>query len=177
MTVQFDSECIDEAVDLLVNTLEKYAASFRRDLFTQQCNTNTSSNDTQKSQPWYTDTCREKKAIFYEYLSQFRKDKNERNRLNMAKSRFVFKNTLRQARFEYNCHQTSKLKMLKYKNAKDYWRLLKGTFCGKTPNTKLSGFTNYVRAVNNPNDLFTTDDDVSDLFERFIQGEDRVMFD
>ena len=90
LTYQFDNECIDEAVDVLVNTLENCASSFRKDLFSQQCDTNTSSNGTQKSQPWYTDTCREKKAIFYEYLSKFRKHKNERNRLNMVKSRSVF---------------------------------------------------------------------------------------
>ena len=48
----------------------------------------------------------------------------------------------------------------------------------KPPNIKLSDFTNYFRAVNNPDDpFFTTDDDVTDLFERYIQGEVQVMFD
>ena len=96
----------------------------------------------------------------------------------MVKPRSVFKNTLRRAQFKYNCHQTFKLKMLKYKNANDYWRLLKGTFCGKTPFIKLSDFTKYFRAVNNPDDLFfIADDDVTDLFERYIQGEVQVMFE
>ena len=65
-TEQINNECIDEAVDVLVNTLENCASSFRKDLFNPNADTNTSSPDSQQNRlPWYTETCREKKLIFY----------------------------------------------------------------------------------------------------------------
>ena len=39
LTDHFDNECIDEAVDVLVNTLENCASSFRKDLYIQQRDT------------------------------------------------------------------------------------------------------------------------------------------
>ena len=136
-TEQINNECIDEAVDVLVNTLENCAYSFRKDLFNPKAGTNTSfPGSQQKRHPWYTETCREKKLIFYEFLTKFRKDRSERNRLNMVQARSIYKNTLRRARFEFNCNQTYKLKMLKYKNAKDYWKLLKGAFSDTKSNVK-----------------------------------------
>ena len=87
----------------------------------------------------------------------------------MVQARSIYKNILRKARFEYNCNQTYKLKMLKYKNAKDYWKLLKGAFSDTKSNVKMKDFINYFQAVNNPDDpFFTPDEDVSDLFDIYI---------
>ena len=64
-TEQINNECIDKAVDVLVNTLENCASSFRKDLFNPNADTNTSSPGSQQNRhPWYTETCREKKLIF-----------------------------------------------------------------------------------------------------------------
>ena len=42
----------------------------------------------------------------------------------------------------------------------------------------MKDFINYFQAVNNPYDpFFTYDEDVTDLFDRYIQGEVQVMFD
>ena len=92
----------------------------------------------------------------------------------------MYKSTLRRSRFEYNCNQTYKLKMLKHKNAKDYWnwKLLKGAFSDTKSNAKMKDFVIFFQAVNNPDDpFFTPDEDVTDLFDRYIQGEVQVMFD
>ena len=54
----------------------------------------------------------------------------------MVQARLIYKNTLRRARFEYNCNQTYKQEMLKYENAKDYWKLLNGEFSDTKSNVK-----------------------------------------
>ena len=93
-TEQINNECIDEAVDVLVNTLENCASSFPKDLFYPNADTNTSSPGLQQNRhPWYTEICREKEVIFYEFLSQFRKDRSERNRLNMLQECSNYKKT------------------------------------------------------------------------------------
>ena len=72
----------------------------------------------------------------------------------MVKARFEFISELRKSRFNFNCDQTKKLIMLRYKNAKDYWKQFKGVFCDKHPDIKISDFDNYFKALNNPDDPF-----------------------
>ena len=99
--------------------------------------------------------CAEKRKAFYRYLDAFRRNKNAENRQNMITSRSEYKKAVEQ--FNFDCDQQNSRKLLnaKFKNAKDYWRLLKESV-SKTKPKKLSAtdFEAYFRAINNPDDHF-----------------------
>ena len=89
----------------------------------------------------------------------------------------AFKKSLRVARYRYDCLQTQRLNELKHKNAKAYWKLLKGASNISQPNISLNNFAAYFKAVNNPDSVFyTPDDDVIYFNERYLKGELQVMF-
>ena len=66
-----------------------------------------------------------------------------------------------------------KLLNAKYKNAKQYWKLLKESVTGpKCSNLSATDFANYFKSINNPNDLFfQADDDILYFNERFLNSE------
>ena len=73
--------------------------------------------------------------------------------------------------------QTQRLNDFRYKNAKVYWKLLKGAANVSQPKLSLNNFASYFKAVNNPDSPFyTPDDDVVYFNERFVKGEMQVMF-
>ena len=65
-------------------------------------------------------------------------------------ARSKYKTSLRNARFNYDKQQTEKLNKLRYKNARDYWKLLKSASNAGRPNIPLTSFERYFKAVNNP---------------------------
>ena len=84
---------------------------------------------------------------------------------------------MRHARYRYDQLQTQKLNESIHKNAKAYWKLLKGASNISKPNLSLSNFAAYFKAVNNPDSAFyTPDDDVIYFNERYLNGELQVMF-
>lgn len=174
LSVHNDNNFIDNGITKFVDILEHCGSPFYKHIF--QPNDEPESNH--KNQPWYTDVCREKKSIFYERLNRYRNDKTELNRLAFVTARSDFKSTLRNCRFEYNQQQTYKLTALKYRNAKDYWKLLKSAYCESNPHINLSDFARYFKAVNNPEDPFySTDEDSEFLFNLYLNGEIQIMFD
>ena len=127
--------------------------------------------------PWFDDNCRMKRIEFYRFLNIFRNDKTDQNRCNMVSARSEFKTSLRHARYRYDQLQTQKLNESKHKNAKAYWKLLKGASNISKPNLSRSNFAAYFKAVNNPDSAFyTPDDDVIYFNERYLNGELQVMF-
>ena len=44
----------------------------------------------------------------------------------MVKSRSAYKQLIRRKRYQYDKKQTQKLENARFKNAKEYWKLLKG---------------------------------------------------
>lgn len=85
-----------------VEILEHCASPFHKRIF----QTNNETDYCVKSQPWYTDTCKYKKDIFYDCLNVFRADKTASNRLALVTARSDFKSTLRRSRYENNQQQT-----------------------------------------------------------------------
>ena len=59
----------------------------------------------------------------------------------------------------------------RFKNAKEYWKLLKGICIKKTSNLNVSHLEEYLKAVNNPNSVFfQPDEDAIDFNERYLNG-------
>ena len=96
----------------------------------------------------------------------------------MVKARSEYKKVLRHSRYEYRKLKTQKLEKARYKNAKNYWKLLKN-LCGSNASKKLTSqhFVDYFKAINNPDSrFFQADEDVLIYNERYVKGELEVMF-
>ena len=63
------------------------------------------------------------KAILH-FLHDYRREKSELNRQNMVKSRRAYKQLIRKKRYHYDKEQTKTLEESRFKNAKEYWKLL-----------------------------------------------------
>ena len=95
----------------------------------------------------------EKRKHFYSKLNDFRKNKTEINRHNIARTEY--KNAVRKYNFEKDRQKSINLLNAKYKNAKQYWKLLKESVIGpKCSNLSATDFAKYFRSINNPNDPF-----------------------
>ena len=138
---------------------------------------NITSNNTNK-QPWFDEECSEKRQIFYKALENFRANKNALNQRNLSEARKIFKNVIRRKRYAFDKSKTGKLITSKSSNIKEYWRLLKKAANIQTGSSvSASRFTEYFRAINNPDDhLYQADEDVIFFNERYLNGEYQVMF-
>lgn len=97
----------------------------------------------------------------------------------MINSRSKYKSLIRCKRYEYDKQRTKKLESVRLKNAKEYWKMLKGLSCPKKSSSlNASHFTDYFKALNNPNSVFfQPDNDILDFNERYMKGELQIMFD
>lgn len=132
-----------------------------------------------KDKRWYDNECKQKQHEFYKDLNIYRNNKIAENRINMVRSRAEYKTLLRHKKFNFDKKQTKKLEQLRYKNAKEYWKLLKSM--GTPPkkiNISTDTFANYFKAINNPEStFFQPDEDTIHFNERFIMGEFQSMFE
>ena len=101
-----------------------------------------------------------------------------KDRVTMTTSRSQYKALIRSKKLSYDNNQTHKLEALRYKNAKEYWRLLKGLVQPATSsNLNTTQFYNYFRAINNPDSVFyQPDEDVILFNERYLNNELQEMF-
>ena len=108
-----------------------------------------------KSQPWFVINCKEKQNEFYDFLNKYRRDKSDLNRCKLVKARSDYKNIIRNKKCEYNNSQTKKLECVRYKNAKEYWKMLKGlTTPNNSKSLNTSHFADYFKSINNPQSEF-----------------------
>ena len=73
----------------------------------------------------YNEDCKIKKMLFYDKLNKYRNNKCDATRTGMVRARTAFKSSVRKFKTECQKHKTSKLIQSRFKDAKDYWRLLK----------------------------------------------------
>ena len=95
--------------------------------------------------------------IFFTCLNRYRNCRNDENRIEiiMVEARTAFKKSFRHFRYECKKQKTKRLLDLKYKNAKDYWKLLKGSqHSDCSTSLSASKFHNYFKAINDPNTVF-----------------------
>ena len=123
--------------------------------------------------------CADKRKQFYHSLNIFRKNKSSENRQQMIMARTEYKNSVRN--FNYNKQQQKSIKLLnaRYKNAKEYWKLLKESVTRQTSkHPSANDFDEYFKAINNPDShFFQPDDDILYFNERFLNSEIQIMFD
>ena len=127
--IYFFKKLINSSLNTIVEGIES-------PLFSRTCRTKKSEcifND--NNLPWFVDDCRIKRQEFYYCLNLNREDRTDLNRINMITAHAIFKSALRKARFLFDSEQTKKLNDLRYKNAKEYWKLLRNASYLAQPNT------------------------------------------
>ena len=73
----------------------------------------------------------------------------------MVRARTCFKYSVRKFQYKNKVKTTQKLINIKYKNAREYWRLLKSSQNKSGPKTlSAKKFTEYFKTVNDPNSAF-----------------------
>ena len=134
---------------------------------------NFGSETKKSSRPWFDDDCRQARSIFYKELNNYRRDRNSVNQGNLVKARSHFKRTIRQKRYIFEKEKTNKLIVVKHKNAKEYWKLLKqASNTSNKTSVSTKRFSEYFQAINNPNDRFyQPDEDILYFNERYVNGE------
>lgn len=178
MTVEncINSNEIDNVVSSFVNVLDGVVSPlFKKNVTSGQKAVHFNNR---KDNPWYDRECEEKKVAFLTNLNIFRDNKSDNNRINLVKSRSVYKSTIRKSKYSYDKQNTIKLEQNRFKNAKLYWKMLKES-CGiKTSQIDITTFENYFKAINNPNDhFFSPDEDVLYFNERYLNNEFEVLFE
>ena len=95
-----------------------------------------------------------------------------------TRARSIFKSNVRKAKFTHAKQQTRKLENMRFKNAKEYWKLLKNAGGQrKASGVSANNFYDYFKAINNPDDRFFQPDDAIFYFnERIVKDEFQVMF-
>ena len=78
---------------------------------------------------------REEKS-FLSMFKRVRKNNTEENRQSMVRARTEYKNTVRKFNFEIDKQKSMKLINAKFKNAKEYWKLLKESVSQPNKNQK-----------------------------------------
>ena len=96
----------------------------------------------------------------------------------MTEARAAYKSHIRKKQYMYKKGETQKLEKIRAKNAKDYWKLLKGVSTAKTnANISNQDFHMYFKSINNSSNASSRiDSDINNLNERYINDELQVMF-
>ena len=175
------SNDIDETLNTFVSTIENCASPlFLHQLkrIDNQTNNSDDNGRNRSNAPWFTEECSDYRGTFYMCLDLYRGDKSAENRINLVNARSQYKTCLRRARLAYDKTETDRLNKLRYKNARDYWKLLKSASQSSKSNIPLSSIERYFKAINTPDsDFYVPDDDILFTNDMYIRGETDVMFD
>ena len=168
------SEEIDFSINTFTNLIESVAKPFYKNIHISQ------NAQTAKKNFTYNEECEFKKLEFFDMLNLYRADKTDTNRVNMVRAQTEFKAEVRLHKLNQDRAKTKRLVDAKYKNAKEYWKLIKDAANGdkgKAKTISANRFAEYFKAINNPEDaFFQLDEDGIYFQERFLDGEVQVIF-
>lgn len=97
----------------------------------------------------------------------------------MINSRSKYKSLIRCKRYEYDKQRTKKLESVRLKNAKEYWKMLKGLSCPKKSRILMHHVLLIIlRPLIIPTQYFFQPEDyILDFSERYMKGELQIMFE
>ena len=167
---------IDSTVDSYITLIESVSSSFYKETKITPKENDRSGN----TNFIFNEECEYKKLVFLDMLNKYRKDSIDTNRINMVKARTDFKMTVRKFKSELEKAKTKRLIDAKYKNAKEYWKLLKDAANTHTRTPKslsTDTFVEYFKSINNPDSVFfQPDKDILYFQQRCLDSEIQVMF-
>jgi hypothetical protein len=147
-------------------------------IFSKTTNRKSDKSKHKNKQTWFDENCREKRDIFFQILKLYNHDKSDENRQMMTTTRSEYKALIRKKKFRYTKEQTTIFENMRFKNAKDYWKLLKGSKTDNKPKTLDEvRFFEYFKSVNDPvSAFFQPDEDIVSFNERYLNDELQEMF-
>ena len=75
------------------------------------------------------------------------------DRQDMVRARNDFKTSARRCRYDHAKQQTTKMMQLENKNARDYWKLLKGHSKSNYPNIRNNELYAFFESISKPEDV------------------------
>ena len=178
-----NGEEIESCVSSFVHIIDEVSAPLFKKTFHNHDNFDSSESSNEpfsykKDAPWFDDTCRDKRFYFHQMLNRYRENKNDDSRINMSKARSEYKTAIRKAKYSFDKKKTERLENARFKNARQYWNLLKKTAGIKPSNIPLTSFEKYFKAINNPTEPFySPDEDILFFNERYERNEFNIMFE
>ena len=101
------------------------------------------------------DECTCLKTDYYRKLNRYRLDGCDENRRSMVLARSLYKKTIRKKKFVFDKKKTKLLENARFNNAKDYWKMLKGSVTQCSSNRlSTDNFVQYFKAINDPDSVF-----------------------
>ena len=139
------------------------------------CSKENEGNDS-RTRLLYSEDCESKKLEFLDRFYRFRNCKTDRN--EMVATRTEFKYLIRNYRFEYRKQKTRHLLDLKYKNAKEYLKLLKNSQNVNSSNSlSAQKFKEYFKSISDSSTPhYLADEDILQFNDRFLNSEVQIMF-
>ena len=120
-------------------------------LFSRKTDSNVIPSTSGSRSSLFDETCKDERKSFYTALNNYRKYNTEENKDTMIRARSIYKRSVRSYNYHTMNERTDKLINAKYKNAKEYWKLLKDGTTHKNPkNISLESFTAYFEAIKIP---------------------------
>ena len=174
----FDTLSNDDCTDNIDKCVENFVAvidNVCKPLFEKKCK---SPESTKMRAASYDHECEIKRMHFFDKLNKYRKDKSDINRVEMVRARSCFKSSVRKYKRECMKQKTNKHINTRYKDAKEYWKLLKQSQQSKPSKLLLADtFGQYFKAINDPQSPFyQADEDIIAFNDRFLNSEAQVMF-
>ena len=126
---------------------------------------------------WANDEYVSARCKYFEASNRHKSSPSSTNRVRLVEARKEFKHISRKCRKHFDNNETKKLLTAKFNNARDYWKLLKGTFQTSSPNISIEHFKNYFENLSNPNDYYQPIDNLEGLTEDIIFQEMQNTFD
>ena len=162
-----DGSCSLSSIDLCLDSFVSVIDDVCKPLFEKTC----INSNTNKSTFVYSEHCEIKKLDFFDKLNKYRKDKSDENRIAMVKARSVFKTSVKNFKDQLQKQKTAKLIQTRFKESKEYWRLLKESQHNKTSKSlSAKAFGDYFKAINDPeSNFYQADDDIIDFNNRFFK--------
>jgi hypothetical protein len=157
-----------ENVDHVISEYTKVLRDVAEPLFKKTYTLKNCNNNESKQPPYYTDECKDKKIIFLEALNKFRKTRNVVDKLAMINARKGFKREVRKSRRIFNREKTENLLKARYKNAKLYWKLLKGRSSNNVPQISNYSLFSHFKNLSVPTeDSLRVSEDVEEYLKEY----------
>ncbi len=173
-----DGSAIDKCVGKFTDILAKVADPlFARYNCTSQC-THSRYKAQAKVPEWMCDNCHTLRDVFYSCLNDYRVLKTDDKRKSMTGARNNYVSHTRACRLRYAKTRTNELLKSRFNNARDYWKLLKGSQSYSRTNVTKEQFHKYFENISSQSgDFFNADIDTVEYVENMVRDELHCMFE
>jgi len=117
---------INDSLHSFCNVLgEVTSPLFKKNSFNNNMHNDRSNNENKV--PYFDNECKQLKKSYYVCLNCYRNNAHNYTRIAMVHAISEYKRTLRKRKFIYDRNETKRLETARLSNAKEHWKMLKGS--------------------------------------------------